>query len=185
MPVNVGDGKGRGFQAAVNSDNEMEVHADSNPRGSFVSKDNGRAFVWTSAYSASTASDEIIYLRNTSVSLRLYIDEIVLGAAVAGLYEVFDVSDSTTPGGATSSGQNLNLASGIVPDSSSIGNAAVTALTLGDRIGLIRIGASDSKEFLFADELILGQNDAIAVTFTIDTTSPGNVNAMIRGYYDA
>ena len=176
-------GGGKGNEAVVNDSNELAVKADSNTRGAVISATDGRAFIWTTAYSA-TSGDEIIFLKNTSNTRRLFIDEIDAGSVEAGLFEVFNVSNSTAPAGTTSTGQNLNLGSNLLPESSSLGNVAVTGLTIGERLGLHRTDANGDAELIYDDEMILGSNNAITVTYTQTTGGSGLVNVMIRGYYD-
>jgi len=116
MSVILDDGKGKGNKAGVNSNNELEVRADVNTRGAVVSDKDEETYVWTSSYSA-TSADEIIYIKNTSKTKRLFIDDAVVGGVLQGLFEVFDATGTSTQAGTGSTGQNLNLGSSKSPDS--------------------------------------------------------------------
>ncbi len=181
MALPIEDGKGSGNKAEVTSGNELKVRSDSNTRGAVVSETDEQTYVWTSSYSA-TNGDEVIFVKNLSKTKRLFIDEIVVGSVLGALFEVFDATGTSTQAGTGSTGQNLNLGSGNTPDSSSMGNAAVTATTLGNRIGLVRVGTDETHELNYANELIMTQNASIAVSVT--TTAASVINVSLHGYFD-
>jgi len=94
---------------------------------------------------------------------------------------MFDATGTSTQAGTGSTGQNLNLASANTPESTSMGNAAVTEVTLGNRIGMVRVGAAGQDEINFRDELVLSQNSSIAISVT--TTANSIVNVAINGFF--
>ena len=181
MALIIEDGQGQGKKAGVNDSNELEVRADVNTRGAIVSDTDEETYIWTSSYNA-TSADEIIFVKNTSKVKRLFIDEIIVGGVLSGLFEVFDATGTSTQAGTGSTGQNLNLSSSKTPESTSMGNAAVTAVTLGNRIGIVRVPELDTHEITFDDELILGQNASITVTYT--GTGASVIHASLHGYFD-
>ena len=180
MSLIIEDGKGRGNKLAINSDNHAEVIADTQRIGAAVSERDAETYVWTSAYSA-TNGDEVMYIKNTSSTKRLFIDVVRNGSVLNTLFEVFNATGTSTQAGTTSTGQNLNLGSGNTPESSSMGNAAVTQVTLGNRLGSIRVPALSQGAMDFGDELILNQNDSIAISLT--STTATIINSTVRGYF--
>jgi hypothetical protein len=134
--------------------------------------------MWTTSFSAATGN-EIIYIKNTSKTSLLVIDKADVSSVNAGLFELFEVTG--TAAGTSISGSNTNLTSGNEADATSLGEASVTGLTIGKRIDLARTSANGSGTMQLKDVLVLGLNDAIAITYTGST---GIVDAAILGYYE-
>lgn len=178
MSIKIQDGKGSGRLAEVNEKQKLAVAAESSPRAYYVAHDDGECYSWTSSYSA-TSGDEIIYIKNTSQDKDLHIDLIRFSSVNTALFEVFEVSG--TASGTTITGKNTNLSSGNVADCTSLGNAAVTGISIGDRITLVRGAANSSHTINLENTLILGFGDAIAVTYT---GSSGIADIAIRGFFE-
>lgn len=179
MAIILQDGTGTGQGAKVNNNNRLLVQALTLPYSGGASVRDGDAYCWTSSYSASSG-DEVIYIKNTSTEQVLILEDIQVSGVNAGLYELFEVTG--TASGTTITGKNLNLTSGNVAAATALGNAAVTGITIGDRISLVRTPAATSKSFPVDSAIVLGLNDAIAITFT---GTGGIVDVSVLGYFES
>ncbi len=173
------DGGNANPAAQTSLDGRLNVSSRSDSRAYYNSRDLEQTYFWTSSYSATTG-DEIIYIKNTSPTLNLYIKSVVVGGVLTGLFEVIHVHDGTATG-TTITGKNPNLTSGNAAAATAFGNAAVTGTLTGERIAIIRTIATDSLSIEIHDTLILGQNDEIAVTYTGGTSI---VNVEIVVFFD-
>ena len=86
-----------------------------------------------------------------------------------------------TPAGTVVTPKNSNLTSSNDADATSYGNAAVTGLTIGDRMVMRRVSATKNDCIQSGVSIILGQGDAIAVTYTGST---GICDAQMHFYFD-
>lgn len=178
MGVKLEDGAGSGKLAKVNSRQRLDVSAASFSESSFVSAVEGQTYIWTSSYSAGTGN-EVIYVKNTSKSKILVIDKVTVNSVLTGLFELFIVSG--TASGTPITGTNVNLTAGNVAASTALGDASVTGLSIGARIDMARIPALGRATMELNDVLILGQDQAVAVTYTGST---GIVDIIVTGYYE-
>lgn len=178
MALLIEDARGKGYKASVSAVNRLNVSAKTAIRAFYQSRDFGACYDTTSLFSAATGN-EIIYLKNTSKTEKMYIDFIRVGSANAGIFEVYEVTG--TPGGTEITPVNRNLTSSNSADATTYGNAAVTGLTLGNRHSVTRRVANSGATMTFDSTLILGFNDAIAVQYTGST---GSVDATIRYWYE-
>lgn len=176
--MKIEDGAGGGQQAKVNTKQRLDVSSASFSEAHLVSALDGETFTWSTSYSAATGN-EIIYLKNDSKTKKLVIAEIALGGVLTGLFELFQVTGTAAGTGIT--GKNNNLSSNQVADATAYGDASVTGLTIGDRIALVRTPATTHCKIDLQDSLILGFNDAIAITYTGST---GIVDGYILAYYE-
>jgi hypothetical protein len=176
--MKIQDGAGGGKLAGVNDDNRLETQTVTVSETHFASLNKGKTFLWTSSYSAATGN-EIIYIKNTSTTSYLIIDKVTVNGVLTGLFELYQVSG--TASGTSITGTNANLTSNNVAAATALGNASVTGLTIGNRIDLARISATGRATMELNDVLILGFDDAVAVTYTGSTAI---VDATITGYYE-
>lgn len=157
--------------ADVTEDNQLLVKAVSESELEFVSEEKGDAYSVSSTYGAS-ANQEILYLKNTSSTKNLYIDYFLGGGSGATIFTVFKTTD--TAGGTTVTPLNLNFSAGNSADASAYGNASVTGITAASATDIIFFeGISAASQFAPLDlkgAVILGQNDAIAVTTSAAVT---------------
>lgn len=170
-------GTGNGKFAAVNEKNRLDVSAATFSE-SHLKAVEGDTYIWSTSWSASTGN-EIIYIKNTSKTKFLVIESMHVGGVNTGLFELYEVSG--TAAGTALTGKNTNLGSAAVADATAFGEAAVTGLTLGDRIALVRTPANTTHEVDLHDVVILGLNDAVAIQYTGST---GVVDAFVIGYYE-
>jgi hypothetical protein len=180
MAVIENGGSGGGFKAKVTSDGRLDTSSRANPRIYYVSRDKGQAYAWHSTYSANTG-EEILYIKNTSDTLKLFIDDVIIGGANASVFGLYH-QNSGTAAGTTVTGKNINLGSGNVAAATAFGNASVTGSVDGEIILSERIAANGSKDFKTNDGLCLGKNDAVFIRYTGAT---GVVEATIIGYFEA
>lgn len=179
MGIKIDDGAGSGRLAKVNERRRLAVSASSFNEASLVAFSEGATYNWTSSYSA-ISGDEVIYIKNTNTSKLLVIDKVAVSSVNAGFFELYQVSG--TGAGTTITGKNTNLTSGNVAAATALGNASVTGLTIGDKIDQARVAANSRSVMDTKDVIILGQSDAIAITYTGST---GIADVTITGYYDS
>lgn len=177
--MKIEDGKGTGKKAGVTEDQRLQTSARASTRSYYASRDDGQVYTWTSTYSA-TSGDEILYIKNDSTTKFLYIDHITVSAA-AGAWTMTLAEVSGTAAGTTVTGKNLNLRSGNVADSTALGNASVTGLTIGNTMDISAGVAGESHRIDLNGTVILGLNDAIAITFT---GTNGTATAVAFGYFE-
>jgi hypothetical protein len=177
--MKIEDGVGSGKLVKVTPRNRLDVSSAAFAEVHLVAAKDAQTYLWTSSYSA-TSGDEIIYVKNTSKTKLLIIDEIILGCVATAQFAVYTATG--TAAGTSITGRNTNRTSGNTADVTSLGDAAVTGLTIGDRLSITRVPANDSKVLDLKDAIILGLDDAITITYT---AGAGNtVDATILGYYD-
>ena len=177
MPDMIRDGKGRGILAAVDKENRLNVYSTMEAEISHESEVNARAFTWTHSYN-SGANDTILWLKNTSSTLNLVIDKIVMSSDATTKFVVHFPS-GTTAAGTGVTGVNLNRSSNATADASVYGDET------GNTQGAIMaqgIILNNTPAILPVDgSIVLGINDEVAVDFVSATTALGMVT--IRAYY--
>ena len=176
--MKIEDGKGSGRFASVSGVQRLNVSSKTAPRVFYISRDDGEAYNWTSSFSAGTGN-EIVYIKNNSTTKKLIIESLAVGGVLTGLFEIFECTG--TAGGTPITGKNINLSSNNEADATSYGNASVTGLVIGDRIGLTRTAATSSNIIIQNGALQLSFNDAICVTYTGST---GIVDCVVRAYFE-
>ena len=176
--MKIEDGTGSGRAVAVNAVNRLDVSSRSSSREFYVSRDDGQAYSFTSAFTADTG-EEIISIKNTSATKPLFIWRVTLSAANAAVFTTFQVTSGTS-GGTPITAANLNLTSANAAEATSYGDAQVTGSLSGTRLLLSRVGAGDEKIINTDGAIILGQNDEIAITYTGST---GLVECTVEGFY--
>ena len=172
-------GGNNGNVADVTDRKALKVDAVIESRLESASRDDEKAFVWSSTYAA-TAADEIIYIANTSVLDTLVIDSFTVGASAACVFTLFEVT-SGTAAGSTITAENINLGASGTASATSFGGAAVTGSLTGPVIRYA--GVSAASEFDHVDlsgGVILDQNSALAVTVSATAT----VYVNITGHYE-
>ena len=149
---------------SVSSVNRGNVSAKTNPRLFYSSRDDGLAFNAISIGDNDYAIGEYcMYLKNTSTTRNLFIKHIEFHSVDASRFKVFEVTGTAAAATAIIP-SNLNLGSGITAEATSMGGgAAITGLTAVKLIGTHRTTALGESEMDYADALILGPGDAIAV----------------------
>lgn len=135
----------------------------------------GKYFSWVSLYDSS-ASDFVIYLRNTSTTEKLFIDDITVTSTVNTQYKLFFVTGDGD--GTPITGVDYNRAIDGTPDAVAFNKAGTLGTT-----NIIACNSLSGRltEGLNARGLVLGLNEAIAIQ-----TSMNNANfcGSITGFYE-
>lgn len=179
MGIKIEDGAGGGKTSKVNNKNRLDVSSANFSEAHLIAAIDAQCYSYTSSFSAATGN-EILYIKNTSKSKKLILSEIYVGGVNTGLFEIFEVTG--TAAGTAITAKNTNLASSNAADSVEFGDASVTGLTIGDRMALLRTPANTSAKLDTQDAIILGLNEAIAITYTGST---GTVDAFVLAYFES
>ena len=177
--MQIQDGKGTGYLARVNSENQIHTYSEIETEIQHTSEEEGQAYIWTMA-SALAADKNLLWLRNDNTTDPLIIDSIMVGCDDAtGLVEIW-TGTGNTAGGATVTGVNLNrgsnnaaLATGKSLNTNVDGGTGMTLLLSAQ----VPAGASLQIQ---THGLILGYRDEVAINIVTDILLP---TATIVGYY--
>ena len=175
------DGKGKGNQAEVNSDNQLTVKAVIETEIEFNSEAKGGAYAWASGtYNPATGDDTILLVKNTSDTLNLHIDTVWLSTAVDTRVVIHLVTADVTLAGITIVGTNLNTNSSNVAPASAIrdetGNTQGTIIWSGEIFA-----ASQPQVIEWDGAVILGKNISIGVDYVTDPTA---CDVVIIGHFN-
>lgn len=161
MAEQIKDGEGSGRLAGVDVDKRLKTTSKVLKRAAYVCRDDERLFSWHSTYTA-TASDVLIYIKNDSTTLKLYIERIEFSCASNCIFDVVEVTG--TAAGTAITPKNMNTLSAVLADATELGNAAVTGTsTDGAAFARTRVLANDTKDIIFGGSIIIGQGKAVAI----------------------
>ncbi len=160
--VRIDDGGGKNGFVTVSNNQRLDVSARAASREYYESRDQGQVYSVISVDATAVANEESIYLQNTSTNKDMIIQNIVISTDTNSLWRIKFVT-GTAAGGSALTPVNLNKASSNAADAVARGDGAVTGLTDGGDITLVRIAANSHDELSFSEALRPGQNDAIAV----------------------
>lgn len=175
----IDDGKGKGFQVGVNSDNQLLSKSITIPQYAFQSFLKGNEFIWVSSYAA-TAADYVFSLRNDDQVNSLRISRFILSSTVATLWTFIKVTGGT-PAGTLVTGVNTNFSSGRLATVTCYGNAAVTGSPTGSPFLKVYTPISTHSAFETNGSIVLPANTAIAV----QASTTGTVAVTISGWFEA
>jgi len=170
------DATGSNAWQGVDCENRAKVYATTESEISHESETNKRAYSWTTSYNYD-AGDTILLLKNTSSTLNLIIDKIMISSDTATKF-IIHFPTGTTLAGTTITGVNSNRSSNNTPDASCYSDE--TGNTQGDIFGQGYVGAGGNALLPIDGAIILGVNNEIAIDFVTAGTL-GMVT--IRGYY--
>ena len=89
MGITIDDGRGKGISVGVSSiGNRMDVSSRSNTRIFYNSRDIGESYTWSCRYLINAGST-IIFIKNTSTTKNLIIEDIDVGAATVAEWELW------------------------------------------------------------------------------------------------
>ena len=175
--ANGGDERARG------SDNRLNVSSRGDSRSYYASRDNSAAFSLSWDDSTSAAGDFIVYWKNTDATgKKLVIHTVELNSANDCSFKVWTVTGSAS--GATATPVCLNFSAPQSANAEAI-QAAGTAITgLSEDLLIAHIGTSayGDKTFSDDDNVIIGQDQAIAIEYEQGTT--GRTWGTIFGFYE-
>jgi hypothetical protein len=179
MGIQIEDGKGKGYSAEVNSDNQISTFSITETEFEFVSKEKGLAFSWSSGTYDAAAGDTILLIKNTSASKNLHIDKVYIYSDTETGVVMHCPTSDVTVAGTTITGTNLNRVSSNVADAEAARDE--TGNTQGDIVWSGEIQAtSDNTAVDFAGALILGTNDSFGVDYVADVAA---CYVVIMGHY--
>ena len=167
--MKIEDGKGKNGDASVSVAQRLNVSSKTAERIYYISREDGRAYNAVFDDMASAAGEYTMYLKNTSSSRNLFIDEIEFHSVEAVKWKVWVVT-GTAAAGETVLPTELNLAKSITAEATAMaGNTPITGLTNIAQVGSHRTQAAGDSGMDFHGALILGPGDAIAVEYDSGT----------------
>jgi hypothetical protein len=178
MSIQILDGKGRGNLASVNEENQLATVAVA--RGPLEdAAAEGEAAFFVSTFATGTTNIEVIYIQNTETDLPLHITRLQLASSVDTIWTLFEVTSATAAGGTALTVQNPQLSSGVARSNNSFGNASVTGTLTGNNLGIWSSLAKVTEHTFLEGSLILGNQDAVAITASTD----GTVYVNVQGFW--
>ncbi len=153
MPETIKSGDS-GNIAEVTDENKLRTYSTVESEVSYESETNKRAYTWTSSYNYD-AGDTIILLKNTSSTLNLIIDAVLLSCNTTTQF-ITHFPKSTTLAGTVITGVNMNNSANGTADASCYGDE--TGNTQGDIEVQGFILANTSIVLPYNGAVILGVN---------------------------
>ena len=179
------DGKGRGFEAEVTSDNKLATFSVSRAEIEDVSLNDGEAYVFATSNHIDVPIANtlygIFYVENTSETKKLYIDSIRSCGTAVQKWNIYKnpttstVIDDQTAGVST----NMNFSSANTADVN-VYQGTGTSFTGGT---LVENWVNDVGHSLehYNGAVILGKNDSLGMSANI--AASGDLCVRIIGYY--
>lgn len=185
MSERIIDGKGRGYEAEVNSDNKLEVASVSRTEMTFHSERDGDAFIFATANHIDIPIADtvygVFYLKNTSETKDLYIESVRTCSTAVNLWNLYkNPTTSTVIDDQTAGVKNtLNFTSASTADVD-VYQGTGTNFTGGSLLEnwVNDIGHSTEE---YGGALILGKNDSIGVSAKLKAS--GDACVRVIGYY--
>jgi len=173
------DGKGRGFEAEVNKEQQLVVAAVTETSLEHESEENSQAFSWSSDSVNPAIDDTVLLLKNTS-DTNLHIEYAIISGSTTSEYTIHLPTTEVTPtGGTTVTGTNLNTG-GKTEVADAIATSLETNNSQGNVIGSPFILADTTYLFPLPG-VILGKNKSIGVDVVANTTLSA---VTIVGHYE-
>jgi hypothetical protein len=160
------DGTGKGYKASVNSENELEVRAQTTIRAEWECHNNARAYAmyFSQAEANSGANECLGYIKNTSDD-DLVIDEIAIHSVSADHVYISTVT-GTAAGGSAITPTNANVGSGLTATCTTMQHTAITGLTAVGRLMNFYCAANAFLVRSPKATIIIKKNSAIGVYVT-------------------
>jgi len=177
--VLIDDGKGRGYKAEVNKDNELVVRSIAEFHLEDASHDRGDAYSWDSTELNIDIGDTMLFVQNTSDKI-LVLDRLILnGSNVICTWDVGIGSATTTPTGTVVTAVNLNrIFSAQAPDATSFSDETAVA----DASLVFRFKTPIDNTLVTAMAgIVLGKNHYIQVNQETESTSG---SAILIGHFE-
>src|SRR4030042_4142850 len=175
------DGKGRGYQAEVNRNQQLEVAAKVKSALALASE-RGDAFAWTAATADLAAADTALLVANTSQTKKLHITKVYVYSDVPSRLQIHLPAFPTLAGTAVT-GVCLNKSLNKTAEASAY--ADETGNTQGSIINVLVSNELTTDPFAvawdFEGAVILGYHDCIAVDVVGDSAA---FDCSIEGYYE-
>ena len=161
MSVTIKDGRGSGVEASVSVVNRLNVSAKTNPRTFYSSRDDGLAFNLATFAPVANGGDTLLYLKNTSTTRNMFIQQFHYGSDVDVLWMVGIVTG--IPSGVAMIPTNLNLGSARLAEADAYGGSPITGIIYSGILETNRTLAGGHSASILRDALILPPNAAIAI----------------------
>ncbi len=179
MSIQIEDGKGSGFKAQVNDENQLIVRAVTESILEHVSEEKGEAYSWASQTYTPSAGDTVLLVKNTSVE-HLHIFKVWLSSDIETRWIIHLPTTEVTPTGTTITGVNLNTSKSGVAEATAIRDE--TNNSIGDVLWSGETQAASPPYLLeFDGALILAKNKSLGVDIV---GNPGAVDVTIIGHYE-
>ena len=174
---------GGGDERARGSDNRLNVSSRSDSRSYYASRDASQAFSLSWDDSSSAAGDFIVYWKNTDATgKKLILHKADLNSVNNGSFKIWTVTG--TAAGATATPVCLNFSAPQSANATCIEAAgtAITGLTGDLLISHEGVSAYSETQFDDDDNVIIGQDGAIAIEYEQGTT--GRTWGTLFGFYE-
>ncbi len=181
--VRIDDGGGKNGSATVSNNQRLDVSSRSASRQYYESRDAEGVYSANITDPGALTTEDIIWLKNTSVSQDVVIDQIFIGSLAVSEWVLKFVTDATPATGTVVTPVNLNKASSKAATVSCRGGAGGVANLVDDGlISILRVGVGITSSFDFGEAIRLGQDDAIALELT---TTAADAEITIFFHFDS
>lgn len=180
MGLQIVDGKGRGFQAEVNAEQELVVRAITEPEIEHASATLGSAYAWDSTELDIAAGVTMTFVKNTG-TVPLILDAVIInGSNVICTWEVRIGALTTTPaGGAGITGVNMNEGFS-TRLANAVARSGETAVADGFVVGRIKTAISGHHIHSLTG-IILGKGHYVQIKQVTESTSG---SAIVIGHFE-
>ena len=169
MAILLEDGKGRGYKAEVNAENELVVRAIQEPEIEHASSVLGSAFAWHAPIRDVVAGETFLFVKNLG-AVPLILDRLVIaGSNVICQWDIGIGSATTTPAGDPVVGVNMNQSfSTKLADAQGITDE--TAVATATVMFHVWTPITNTVDFNLSG-VILGQNHYIQINQTTESST--------------
>ena len=178
------DGKGRGYLAEVNEDQQLEVLSKSRPAIAKVSKDSGGSYVWTAVSADIDTGDTALLVCNDSQTKNLHITKVYCWADVAVQFKMHTPAYPTLAGTAVV-GVCLNRALAKTAEATAKVDETGNTFVEANVVKTLRNNELATDEFGvhwdFEGALILGYHNSIAIDIIGESLA---FECSVEGYYE-
>ena len=179
--VQIDDG-GKNGPVTISNTNRFNVSARTADRTYYESRDEGQVYTVSIEDPGAVADEETVWIKNTSTSKDMIIDNITIGTTALSTWRVKYVTFTTQPTGTSATPTNLNRTSSNVAAAEVRGGAAgVANLIDGPTIVFINVAAGGQTVWDSKEALRLGQDDQIA----IECETSGIALITVEFHYDS
>ena len=187
MAIILQDGKGRGFSAAVTSENQLFVQSENHPHQHHESAVSGQVYQagYVMTGLSASATTNILHIKNNSATRNLCVTYIRLSNILAGTLPAasanFELGFGMTyaSGGSVVTPVQVNRGSGNVADTLVYGNNPTLTGTF-ERLDYKTIKASgDEATYNKEGSVILTQGKTLTIRINTDTGNTGQAYARV------
>ncbi len=179
MGLQIEDGKGRGYNTEVNSENELVTRAITEAEIEHASS-LGNAYSWDSTELDIDTGDTMLFVKNTG-EVPLILDKVIITASnVSCTWTILVGTATTTPSGTTITGVNLNTQfSTKIADVTSLSDE--TAVADGSIISRLLTVATPGFIVHDLTGVIIAKNGYVQVNQITESTSG---SAILYGHFE-